>query len=106
MRKTFTIDIPLSMGKAKELAQQAGDRVPKWRKNGDLQWKFGSHARLKAPGKALVELAPGQGDMTTLTIRLSRFGLVDLWGFLKKDYRDFYDQLEPLLRAETDETIG
>ena len=101
MRKTFTIDLALPVHLVEQLAQQAGDKTPKWRKDGDLQWKYGSHAGLKAPGKAGVEVTPGEGDMSTLTIKLSRFGLVDLWGFLKNDYRDFYDQLAPLVRAET-----
>ncbi len=102
MRKTFTIDLALPVQRVEQLVQQAGDKTPKWRRNGDLQWKFGSHAGLKAPGKANIQVTPGGGDMTKLTIKLSRFGLVDLWGLLKNDYRDFYDQLEPLVRAETE----
>ena len=102
MRKTFTIDLALPVQRVEQLVQQAGDKTPKWRRNGDLQWKFGSHAGLKAPGKASIEVTPGGGDMTKLTVKLRRFGLVDLWGLLKNDYRDFYDQLEPLVRAETE----
>ncbi len=101
MRKTFTIDLALPAETVKRLAQQAGDKVPKWRGDGDLHWKYGSHAGLKAPGKAVVEIAPRDEEFSVLTIKLSRFGLVDLWGFLKNDYRDFYDNLEPLIRDET-----
>ncbi|MCJ7756094.1 MAG: hypothetical protein MUP13_16145 [Thermoanaerobaculales bacterium] len=102
MRKTYTIDLALPVETVKGLAQQAGDKVAKWRRDGDLSWKYGSHVGLKAPGKAIVEIAPGEAGFSTLTIKLSRFGLVDLWGFLKNDYRDFYDCLEPLVRAETE----
>lgn len=101
MRKTFTIDVAHPADAVKRMAQQAGDRVTKWRHDGELQWKFGSHVGLKAPGKAIVMVDPAGEDASRLTIRLSRFGLVDLWGFLKNDYRDFYDQLEPIMRAET-----
>ena len=89
MRKTFTIDLAFPAETVKQLAQQAGDKVEKWRRDGDLRWKYGSHAGLKSPGKAAVEVAARDEGFSILTIELSRFVLFDMWGFLKNDYRDF-----------------
>lgn len=106
MRKTFTIDVAHPATVVTALAQKAGDRVSKWRGDGQLSWKYGSHAGLKAPGKAIVAVESKGEAASQLTIKLSRFGLVDLFGFLKNDYRDFYDELEPLIRAQTQAGTG
>ena len=106
MRKTFSIDLAIPSEKVKELAQEAGDRPPKWRRTDSLQWKIGSHAGLKGAGKAIAEVVPGSGEMTTLRIKFKRFGLFDAFGLLKNDYRDFYDELEPLVRAENKNIAG
>jgi hypothetical protein len=98
MRKTFTVDVAMPLDRLIEIAQEAGDRTPKWRRNGDLSWKFGSELGLKAPGKANATVIPGEGELNTLQIEIKRRGLVDLWGFLKNDYRDFYDEFERLLK--------
>ncbi len=103
MRKTFTINIARPAETVKRLAQQAGDRVPKWRANGDLRWKFGSYFGLKLPGKAIIGVESRNEGSSTLTITLRRGGIVDLWGFLRKDYRDFYDRFAPLAQAWIEE---
>jgi hypothetical protein len=101
MRSTFNIDVAHPAAMVERLAQEAGDSVPGWRKNGALRWKCGSVVSWKNVGKAAVEVAPTGEASSKVTFHVNRLGLADPFGLGEKDYRDFYDKFEPLIRAET-----
>ena len=101
MRSTFKIDLAHPAPIAARLAQRAGDSVAGWRPTGPLHWKVGTIASWKNVGKVAVEVTPKGEHASTLTFEIKRLGLVDPFGMDKNDYRDFYNKLEPLVRAET-----
>jgi len=101
MRKTFVFDLAVSATEALRVATEAGDAVADWRRDPSRErtWKFGSHLGLRGTGRATIAVAGTDDGRSQLSVQVRRWGLMDIFGLLRREARLLHEQVAPRVQA-------